>query len=170
MVLLQILEIIDVFGDYLRVEYLCHAFIMPSTKQNVITHQFAQKSPRTVFGASASSSASRPATPLSGGPPHREHRQPWPPGAPCGGRRGFGRVLSLLRGARARSAAPIAGTQPSAYSSLVLVRRTWKYSTSCTAPSPLFTQRRGRVVLRTSPVYGVLGRSQRLAAHRQSQR
>src|SRR5918996_1846601 len=37
MVLLQFLEIIDIFGDYLRVEYLCHAFIMPSTKRIGIT-------------------------------------------------------------------------------------------------------------------------------------
>jgi hypothetical protein len=37
MVLFQFLEIIEVFGDYLRVEYLCHAFIMPSTKRNGIT-------------------------------------------------------------------------------------------------------------------------------------
>jgi hypothetical protein len=37
MVLLQFLEVIEVFGDYLRVEYLCHAFIMPSTKRNGIT-------------------------------------------------------------------------------------------------------------------------------------
>jgi hypothetical protein len=34
MVLLQFLEIIEVFGDYPWVEYLCHAFIMPSTKRN----------------------------------------------------------------------------------------------------------------------------------------
>jgi hypothetical protein len=37
MVLFQFLEIIEVFGDYLRVEYLCHAFIMPSTKRNGIS-------------------------------------------------------------------------------------------------------------------------------------
>jgi hypothetical protein len=36
MVLLQFLEIIEVFGDYPWVEYLCHAFIMPSTKRNGI--------------------------------------------------------------------------------------------------------------------------------------
>jgi hypothetical protein len=30
----QFLEVIEVFGDYLWVEYLCHAFIMPSTKWN----------------------------------------------------------------------------------------------------------------------------------------
>jgi hypothetical protein len=39
MVLLQFLEIIEVFGDYPWVEYLCHAFIMPSTKRNGITAQ-----------------------------------------------------------------------------------------------------------------------------------
>src|SRR5919112_1088644 len=33
MVLLQFLEIIDIFGDYLGVEYLWHASIMPSTKR-----------------------------------------------------------------------------------------------------------------------------------------
>ena len=37
MVLLQFLEVIELFGDYLRVEYLSHAFIMPSTKRNGIT-------------------------------------------------------------------------------------------------------------------------------------
>ena len=30
----QFLEVIEIFGDYLWVEYLCHAFIMPSTKRN----------------------------------------------------------------------------------------------------------------------------------------
>ena len=34
MVPFQFLEVIEVFGDYLWVEYLCHAFIMPSTKRN----------------------------------------------------------------------------------------------------------------------------------------
>src|SRR5215204_6140801 len=29
--------LLEVFGDCLRVEYLCHAFIMPSTKRNGIT-------------------------------------------------------------------------------------------------------------------------------------
>ena len=38
MVLFQFLEVIEVFGDYLWVEYLCHAFIMPSTKRNGITY------------------------------------------------------------------------------------------------------------------------------------
>src|ERR671920_1565629 len=33
MALFEFLEVIGVFGDYLRVEYLCHAFIMPSTKR-----------------------------------------------------------------------------------------------------------------------------------------
>jgi hypothetical protein len=37
MVLFQVLELIEVFGNYLRVEYLCHAFIMPSTKRNGMT-------------------------------------------------------------------------------------------------------------------------------------
>ena len=37
MVLLQFLEIIEVFGDYLWVEYLSHASIMPSTKRNGIS-------------------------------------------------------------------------------------------------------------------------------------
>jgi dCTP diphosphatase len=37
MVLFQFLEDIEVFGDYLWVEYLCHAFIMPSTKRNGIS-------------------------------------------------------------------------------------------------------------------------------------
>jgi hypothetical protein len=37
MVLFQFLEVIEVFSDYLWVEYLCHAFIMPSTKRNGIT-------------------------------------------------------------------------------------------------------------------------------------
>jgi hypothetical protein len=36
MVLFQFLEVIELFGNYLRVEYLCHAFIMPSTKRNGI--------------------------------------------------------------------------------------------------------------------------------------
>jgi hypothetical protein len=40
MVLLQFLEIIEVFGDYPWVEYLCHAFIMPSTKRNGMTYEF----------------------------------------------------------------------------------------------------------------------------------
>src|SRR5215204_711480 len=37
MVLFQFLEVVEVFGDYLWVKYLCHAFIMPSTKRNGIT-------------------------------------------------------------------------------------------------------------------------------------
>jgi hypothetical protein len=37
MVLFQFLEVVYLFGDYLRVKYLCHAFIMPSTKRNGIT-------------------------------------------------------------------------------------------------------------------------------------
>src|SRR5215203_5086352 len=37
MVLFQFLEVIELFGNYLRVEYLCHAFIMPSTKRNGMT-------------------------------------------------------------------------------------------------------------------------------------
>jgi hypothetical protein len=37
MVLFQFLEVIELFGNYLRVEYLCHAFIMPSTKRNGIS-------------------------------------------------------------------------------------------------------------------------------------
>src|SRR5215210_3573748 len=37
MVLLQFLEVIEVFRDYLWVKYLCHAFIMPSTTRNGIT-------------------------------------------------------------------------------------------------------------------------------------
>jgi hypothetical protein len=37
MVLFQFLEDIELLGDHLWVEYLCHAFIMPSTKRNGIT-------------------------------------------------------------------------------------------------------------------------------------
>src|SRR4030095_16982711 len=37
MVLFQFLEVIEVFSDYLWVEYLCHVVIMPSTKRNGIT-------------------------------------------------------------------------------------------------------------------------------------
>src|SRR5687767_11041393 len=37
MVLLQFLELIEVFCDHLWVKYLCHAFIMPSTKRNGIS-------------------------------------------------------------------------------------------------------------------------------------
>src|SRR5215217_7630695 len=33
----EFLEVIGVFCDYLGVENLCHAFIMPSTKRNSIT-------------------------------------------------------------------------------------------------------------------------------------
>jgi hypothetical protein len=44
MVLFQFLEVIELFGNYLRVEYLCHAFIMPSTKRNGITTRHSQLS------------------------------------------------------------------------------------------------------------------------------
>jgi len=37
MVLFQFLEVIGVFGDYPWIEYLRHAFIMPSTTRNSIT-------------------------------------------------------------------------------------------------------------------------------------
>src|SRR5215203_3358844 len=57
----------------------------------------------------------RPATPLSDGPPRRGPHPAWPPGALSGDRQGFGRVPSLLRGARACSATPIAATRPSGY-------------------------------------------------------
>src|SRR5215208_276197 len=63
----------------------------------------------------------RPATPLSDGPPRLGPRRAWPPAAPSGDRQGFGTVLSLLRGARACSATPIAATRPSADPSPVLV-------------------------------------------------
>src|SRR5215212_971818 len=79
------------------------------------------------------SSTDLSSTPLSGDPPHLGSRRAWPLGAPSGGRRGFGTVPSLLRGARACSAAPIAGTRPSACLSLVLVRRSSHYSTCCIA-------------------------------------
>src|SRR5918996_459884 len=49
MVLLQFLEIIDIFGDYLRVEYLCHAFIMPSTKRIGITSRVSPCSSMSYF-------------------------------------------------------------------------------------------------------------------------
>ena len=50
MVLLQFLEIIDIFGDYLRVEYLCHAFIMPSTKRNGMRSSLSATIARPVYG------------------------------------------------------------------------------------------------------------------------
>src|SRR5215203_1375180 len=37
MVPFQFLEVIEVFGNYLRVEYLCHALIMPLTNRNGIS-------------------------------------------------------------------------------------------------------------------------------------
>ena len=36
MALFEFLEVIGIFCDYLGVEYLCHAFIMPSTKRKRI--------------------------------------------------------------------------------------------------------------------------------------
>src|SRR5215217_4414172 len=64
-----------------------------------------------------------PATPLSDGPPPLRPRRAWPPAVPTDDRRGFGTVPSLLLGAHACSATPIAWTPPSAYLlSPVLVR------------------------------------------------
>jgi hypothetical protein len=37
MALFEFLEVIGILCDYLGVEYLCHAFIMPSTKRKRIT-------------------------------------------------------------------------------------------------------------------------------------
>ena len=79
----------------------------------------------------------RPVVPVSGGLPRPGPRLSWSPAVPCGGTRGCARAPSPLRGARARSAAQIAGTRPSAgHRSPVSVRCSSQHSTSCTAPSP----------------------------------
>src|SRR5215208_8253355 len=78
----------------------------------------------------------RPATPLSDGPPPLRPRRAWSPAEPSGDRRGFGTVPSLLLGAPACSATPLAGTPPSAdLLSPVLVCWSWRHSTPCTALS-----------------------------------
>jgi hypothetical protein len=72
----------------------------------------------------------RPAAPVSDGPPRRGPRRSWPTAAPCGGRRGSATVLVLLLGARARSAAPKAGTLLSAGHRIPgPLRRSSKHST-----------------------------------------
>ena len=73
---------------------------------------------------------------LSDGPPRRGPRLAPPPASPSGGRRGFGTIPSLLRGARACSATPKAGTPPSAGLSLVFACWPWEHCTSCKAFSP----------------------------------
>src|SRR5215217_939395 len=92
-----------------------------------------RRSSRALVRAQLCSSTDLSATPLSGDPPPLGPRRSWPPVAPSDGRRGFSTVPSLLRVARACSAAPIAGSRPSADKSLVLVRRSSHYSTCCTS-------------------------------------
>src|SRR5215203_1140537 len=47
MVLFQFLEVVEAFGDYPWVKYLCHAFIMPSTKRNGIRTSYLRTSENT---------------------------------------------------------------------------------------------------------------------------
>src|SRR5918992_1294247 len=98
---------------------------MPVASEAVLKHALSMGTTWPVGPAKSREppkGAGRSATLLSDDPPHRGHRRAYPPAAPSGGRRGFGTVPSLLLVARARSAAPIAGTPPSAYLRLVLVR------------------------------------------------
>src|SRR5215208_6218966 len=56
----EFLEVIGVFCDYLGVENLCHAFIMPSTKRNSITMEMGSsyRKPNTGRQSGHSSSLS----------------------------------------------------------------------------------------------------------------
>jgi hypothetical protein len=63
MVLFQFLEVIGVFGDYPWIEYLCHAFIMPSTTRNSMsTDGTGFVHSRVYFGPKAQPIFSDPAT------------------------------------------------------------------------------------------------------------
>jgi hypothetical protein len=42
MLLFELLKLMRIFGDYLRIEYLRHAPIMPPTNRNGISSQIAQ--------------------------------------------------------------------------------------------------------------------------------